>query len=196
MSRLIDLTGQRFGRLVVMGRDFSKNYTAWQCLCDCGQVKAIASNSLRRGYTESCGCIVRTHGLSGTRVYHIWESMKARCQNPNAANYAKYGGRGIAVCDRWQSFENFHADMGEPPSEQHSLDRRDSAGDYTLDNCRWASLETQSQNRASAINLTFQNETHCVAEWSRRLGVGDSTIRERLRHGWSVENALSTYLLD
>lgn len=158
MGALIDLTGQRFGRLIVLSRGCKVkhgDHVKWTCIYDCGGHIAAGSGCLRSGKTRSCGCYrldqVRvacvTHGKTKTRCHRIWSAMKARCSNPATINFKYYGGRGIRVCKRWLKFENFYADMGEPPTEKHSIDRTNNDGNYTPKNCRWALPKEQSNNR-------------------------------------------------
>lgn len=123
------------------------------------------------------------HGKSKTKIYRIWSDMRSRCQNANNAAYVNYGGRGIKVCDKWEDFEAFYADMGEPPKGL-SLDRIDNDGPYSPDNCRWADRKTQARNRRHGKKLTLQGETLTVAEWAERSGLAARTIRARLRNGW------------
>lgn len=124
--------------------------------------------------------------------YAIWSNIRARCRNQNNPNYAKYGARGIRVCARWEAdFINFLEDMGRRPSADHSIDRIDNSGDYTPENCRWATRKEQCRNRRSSKFLVFRGEEKTAAEWSEICGVSQGTLYQRLKSGWSVEDALS-----
>jgi len=154
--KLIDITGRRFGRLTVLAIWPARNRCKsrkiqrtiyWLCRCDCGVELPVRGHSLSFGRTRSCGCLrpPRTHGMAGSRIYAIWKSMRQRCSNPNHVAYPNYGGRRISVCERWLKFENFYADMSDPPPGKW-LDRRDNEGNYEPDNCRWTT-PTQARNR-------------------------------------------------
>jgi hypothetical protein len=122
--------------------------------------------------------------------------MRTRCLNPRAANYFRYGGRGITICERWDNFENFLSDMGRKPSPIHSLDRIDGSGHYSPDNCRWATPKEQSRNIRTNHRLTFNGETRTCIEWAELIGLKETTLNERLRHGWTVQRALTEPLVD
>lgn len=126
------------------------------------------------------------------RTFRSWLSMKQRCLNPRDTNYAKYGGRGVKVCDRWrESFETFLADMGEMP-DGCTLDRKDTNGDYEPDNCQWANRKAQTRNRRNTKRLTVNGETKTLGEWADLTGMNYHTLSYRLRRGWSPEQALTT----
>jgi len=192
-SNFKDMTGQRCGSLVVKTLAPSlDNKARWNCECDCGNKIALSGDVLRRGQ-RSCGCarIGRiTHKMSGTRVYRIWSGMIQRCTNSNLEHYGYYGGRGISVCDRWQVFENFLADMGEP-APGFSIERRDNDRNYEPSNCHWLPQEKQTQNRRGNVYISVGGEKVCLAEAARRVGVPHATLRWRIKAGWAPNRALA-----
>lgn len=153
----IDLTGRRVGRWLVLGYSHTNKHQAkWRCRCDCGTERAVDAGNLLTAATLSCGCLNReantVHGQWGKRVYNLWVGMFSRCKYPYAMHYSQYGGRGIRVCERWMTFANFYADMGDPPSPRHSLDRYPNRhGNYQPDNVRWATMKEQNRNKDCVI---------------------------------------------
>lgn len=125
----------------------------------------------------------KKHGLSHTPECRAWHAMHSRCGDPNQPSYHRYGGRGITVCEEWQSFETFYRDMGPRPSPKHTLDRIKNHLGYSKENCRWATRAEQAQNTRQNRLITYNGETHCLREWARRIGVHHSTIAYRIRTG-------------
>jgi hypothetical protein len=205
MPNFIDLTGLTFGRLTVLAYDTTdppRRYR-WHCLCNCGTKTIVRSSFLRGGQTRSCGCLHKEsarrtcikrntiHGKSQTPEYHSWYAMKDRCLNSDNPKFHHYGGRGIKICKRWQSFGNFLADMGPRPSPQHSLDRRNTNGDYKPNNCRWVTRDIQVNNTRSSRYLQVGDEILTIAQWSKRLDIPWYRLGWRLKAGWPPEKIIS-----
>jgi hypothetical protein len=193
-----DLTNQTFGRLVAkdcVGMGAGK-HRKWRCVCECGNEIWTESGHLTSGDTQSCGCLVtdthRTHGMSKTDVYQIWNHMLARCLNERDPAYSKYGGAGVEVQDSWRDFENFYSDVGPRPSKSHSLDRwPNNDGNYESGNVRWATQKEQQNNRRNNVLITLSGQTKTLAQWSEFVGVKYSTIRQRIKaYGWSEREAI------
>lgn len=167
MGQYIDLTGIKFARLAVIERDMSYppatggKSVFWRCFCDCMRTVSVRGAKLKNGETTSCGCArndairrtATTHKMTGTKIYRIWKGMISRCTYPSSTSYPWYGARGITVCSKWRSFENFYADVGDPPPGK-SLDRRDNNGNYEPGNCRWATKEEQTTNRRKRVSVS------------------------------------------
>jgi hypothetical protein len=190
-----ELTGQRFGRLLVLNNTKDKN-THWDCLCNCGNVVSVITNSLVSGKTISCGCFQKeriseahfTHGKSGTPVYKKWIHMRERCYNIKDKNYHNYGGRGITVCGRWLGKDgslNFFNDMGECP-EGYELDRIDNNGNYEPDNCRWASHMEQCRNRRPNIFVSIFGLTLCLKDVCNLVGTDYKKVHYKWKRGWPM----------
>lgn len=203
MTKAADIAGQRFGRLVVVSRAGSRrspsgNSSAqWLCKCDCGNKTVLTTNRLTSGNTRSCGCgmvaatVARStkHGRRRTRVYGIWSGIISRCENPNATGYEKYGAQGVRVCERWHTFENFYADMGDPPPGMQ-IERLKNELGYQPGNCEWATPKQQALNRRSTIWITFNGLTRCRSDWARALGVSEQRLTYILKRQ-PVEVALA-----
>lgn len=198
--RFEDRVGCRFGRLVVLDRaENIGTRVAWVCACDCGNLTIAITSNLTRGHTQSCGCMKKEragraqlkHGRSKTPIYGVWCNMRTRCENKNNARYADYGARGTKVCERWLVFDNFYADMGDAP-EGMTLDRKDNDGDYSPENCRWATPQEQNSNTRKNTFLTFAGKTQTVSAWAHEKGMRQSRLWLRLAAGWTVDKALTT----
>jgi len=194
--RLSDLTGQRFGRLLVLeqAETLSPGNARWKCQCDCGSVTYSQGGTLRTGRHLSCGCLQREratkHGMERSVEYMTWAQMKSRCINPNHRSYGAYGGRGITVCKRWlSSFEKFFADMGNRP-EGHSLERINNEKGYSPSNCRWASTKDQNNNRRNNVRLVMDGKSQTLTEWADKYDISPITVKSRLKAGWPVADAL------
>lgn len=204
-KKVHDLSGQRFGRLTVVEmEDTNTRKTYWLCKCDCGNMKRVRSDSLLCGSIRSCGCLKaerdkinlnssvakKKHAeagykVGGTRLYNIWQGMKHRCNNPNDARYERYGGRGIHVCEEWEkdfiAFRNWSFENGY--EDGLTIDRIDNDRGYSPDNCRWATLKEQSNNRSTNINITIGNSTRNLMEWCEIFGLDYKKIYARYRRG-------------
>lgn len=200
MGALIDLTGQRFGRLTVIERAETTRHgdIRWLCKCDCGNNTTVFGSNLRKNHTSSCGCVhcesIRTHGESKTRLYRIWMLMKRRCYNPKDSRYNRYGARGIEVCHEWlERFETFRDwSLENGYHDDLTLDRKNNDGNYTPENCRWSTTKEQQNNTSRNRLITFNCETLTIPQWEERTGIKQCTIRSRIRRNWSVERTLTT----
>ncbi len=201
-SRFVDISGQVFGRLTVLGYAGSdvRGKARWWVECACGNTSQTKGESLRSGETKSCGCYnieLRearkfTHGKSGTPEHRIWEGMKWRCLNPNNPAYSDYGGRGIVICARWLDGEDskhgfvcFLEDMGKRPSSRHSIERRDVNGNYEPNNCYWGTDEEQANNKRNSIFLTFRGKTQTLQQWCKELNIPRMRAYFRIKRGWT-----------
>lgn len=265
MASLTDLTGQKFGRLLVVEQNRDKRYVRWKCLCDCGGVTITTTSKLKSGHTKSCGCLQRersskasrkdltgekfgrlevlyrageigkrtkyvckcecgnsiivygcnlvtgatascgcarkesaaklrfSHGKWGSRLYRCWRNMIDRCNNPKNKEYRNYGGRGICVCQEWESsFETFYLwAMSNGYRDDLTIERIDVDSGYSPKNCTFADYHVQSRNRTNNRKITFRGETMVITDWAKEVGISEATIRKRLNHGWSVEKTMT-----
>lgn len=202
MPRLIDLTGQRFGRLVVVERveNSADGRARWLCRCDCGQSKTVLGEHLKKGRTKSCGCAksessskrFKKHGGRNSKLYRIWSNMKDRCNNPDCKVYSDYGGRGIKVCKEWiDDFSAFQKwALANGYKEGLTIDHKDNDKGYSPDNCRWTDRKIQGNNKRNCRYITYKGQRKTVAEWSDITGIPHDTLLYRLNHGWETERIL------
>lgn len=161
-------------------------------ICECGTAKIVHLDNLKAGRTKSCGCLRhhpsknRTHGMTGTKIYGIWQKMWYRCTNSNYHHYKDYGGRGIKVCEEWKKFEQFYKDMGDPPNGL-TLERKKNNEGYSASNCTWATPSEQGDNRRSTVLLSYNDVTQSISRWAKERGMKNHTLANRIRLGWSVE---------
>ena len=203
MANVKDMTGKRFGRLVVLEKvapqigPTGRKRTAYRCKCDCGNVVVVLRENVVSGRTGSCGCykhergveVNTRHGETRTRLHNLWLSMKARCQNPNNKSYHNYGGRGVTVCDEWSnSYESFRDwALANGYADNLSIDRLNNDMGYSPDNCRWVTFHQQQNNRRNNRVIEFTGKSMTLAEWAREIGVSHKTLHQRFRYGgpWS-----------
>ena len=206
---VIDLVGKTFGKLFVVeyaGTDKRRN-ALFACKCECGNIKVVRASKLKSGEIKSCGCshweynpekneAIRKskikHGLSGDRLYYIYDNMMRRCYNEKSEKYNNYGARGIIVCDEWKNSrdEFFKWAIESGYKEDLTIDRIDVNGNYYPENCRWSNQKEQANNRTSNKTATYNNETHTISEWSEIVGIPAKTIYSRLKRGWTDKDAL------
>ncbi len=203
MARIIDLTGQKFGRLTVIKRIENKGkYTNWLCKCDCGNQTEATSHILRKGEKKSCGCLHRefiinknkVHEKSNTRLYRIYVGMKQRCYKVSEPCYKYYGGRGIKICNEWlQDFMSFYNwAIANGYKENLTIDRIDVNGNYEPNNCRWATRKEQMNNMRTNRLLTYKGITKNISEWAKEYKIPYDVLQNRItKHGWSIERALT-----
>ena len=206
MSKFIDLTGQRFGRLTAVELVKINNHSYWLCKCDCGKETLSQKGHLTSGHKRSCGCLHddlsrerltkmnMTHGESNTRLYKIWTDIKKRCYCKTFWAYDRYGGRGIALCKEWHDYTAFRDwCMVNGYADDLTIDRIDNNGNYKPDNCRWVDRKTQANNKSNVIHITYKNETKTITEWSELLGINRQTLYSRIfSYNIPVEETFTT----
>jgi hypothetical protein len=210
--------GDKFGRWTVISqsepriyRDKTKKtasvHIMWSCICECGVSSAVSEMNLKNSKSTSCGCYTREasrrsntkHGESRRRSpeYNAWQTMRDRCLNPRNKRFAKYGGRGITICDRWlESYTNFLEDMGRRPSAKHSLDRENNDKGYDKDNCRWTTSDVQMTNRSVTRYVDTPDGRIPLATLAKKHGIPANALRFRILKGWALDAALSTPVRD
>lgn len=190
--------GDKFGKLTTLElvEDGNCLKRTWKCECECGRTIISKERYLKDGHRKSCGCLrgnaIRTHGMTRTRLFKIWTSMRERCEREKHPHYNDYGGRGISVCEEWNAFETFR-DWAFQNGYDDSLtiDRIDVDGNYEPSNCRWVTMKAQQNNKRNNHVIDFNGEKHTITEWSEITGIGKTTIKERLNMGWTIEETLT-----
>lgn len=183
------LRGKRFGRLIAINEDGKNN---WICICDCGNKIITKAPNLLFGNTRSCGCTLKTHGMSRTKAYQRWTNMLRRCRAKDNPLYKYYGGRGIEICENWLKFENFYRDMGECPKGL-TIERIENNGNYEPSNCKWGTYKEQANNRRAPegeLLFEFNGKKLNRSQWAKKAGINYTTLLARLNHNWPMEKAL------
>ncbi len=178
----------------IIGKNFRGDIIC-ECLCECSNTIELLCTMVVKGKQKSCGCLLwgKKDTIRDLREYGIWSNLFQRCYNPNNSAYHNYGGRGIRVSKDWEeNFRNFYRDMGPRPSKNYSIERKNNDKDYCKENCYWGTRKEQARNTRQNIFLTHKNETLCLQDWSSRLGIHRTTLKSRIRMGWSVERVLTT----
>lgn len=206
-----DLIGKKFGRWTVIEKSKSKPKHLL-CMCSCGTIRDVSKSHLINNNTKSCGCIGREkaskrmternlkHNLSNTRLFSLWHCIKQRCYYKNDIGYKNYGGRGIEMCDEWHNnFKSFYdwainngykEEILPNGKNKWTIDRIDVNGNYEPSNCRWVTIKEQSNNKTTNRLLKYNNKVKTISQWSEDTGISHTTICDRLKYGWSVEDAL------
>lgn len=202
----LDLVGKKFGRLTVLRfSNMNKHHkSCFVCKCDCGNEIITVGAGILSGNTLSCGClkkdtwqkVIRKHNLYNTKLYKTYHNMKNRCNNKDTKDYYLYGGRGIKICKEWSDpkngFINFYEwSLKNGFGDKMSIDRIDVNGDYSPENCRWATTEQQARNKRTNHLISYNGETHCIREWEELLGVNKHSIQTRITNGWDIKSALT-----
>lgn len=202
MSRCFS-KGQKVGRWTIMESGSFLKEDFVECLCDCGSSRAVRAANLEKQLSKSCGCARRdscrlkclTHGRSRTPIYRVWKGMKKRCENPKSIGFQNYGGRGISVCERWSLFENFDEDMRDTYKHGLFIERLDNEGNYSPDNCRWATRKVQNRNKRDTISIHYKGITLPLVTWCENLGINYYTARQRYKTCRSTTEILSSRFL-
>jgi len=200
-TKKLELTGKRFGKLIVTGYFGMKNdHSYWNCHCDCGNDTVVSGTALNNGKSLSCGCYIAesktTHGLSSHPLYHVYSSMKQRCYNSNCKDYYLYGEKGVHICDEWlgdSGFVNFYQwSMDNGYCEGLEIDRIDSDGNYCSQNCRYVDDIKQANNTKRNLRFTINNKNKTFQEWCRFYNVNPDAVYTRILNGWDIKEALET----
>lgn len=202
MGKIKDMTGKKFEHCQVIGFSglSNDNKATWECLCECGGVFVTTGKALRDGSSKSCGCLKtkiileasrknRKHGETNNRLYNIWRGIKKRCYIPNDTSYKNYGAKGIKVCDEWlNSYEKFRDwAMSNGYEDNLTIDRIDSEGDYTPENCRWANWKQQGRNRSNNKRIMYKGKRMTFSEVAEKIGISRELLYYRYNHGVKLD---------
>ncbi len=196
MKKIDIKLGDTYGKLTILNEVFNHRERKFLCKCECGEKKVIFLSSLRTGKTTSCGCVGKEalkiatlkhgHNRRGnpSKTYTTWGSMISRCKDNKRKDYGRYGGRGIKVCKRWEKFKNFLADMGEKPKEL-TLERVDNNKGYSLNNCKWATVDEQANNKRNNILISYKGKTQNATQWANELNIDREILYDRKKAGFT-----------
>lgn len=207
MGKCINIVGNKYGRLTVIGKTNKRDATGsvvWKCKCNCGNIIYCNVTVLKNGHTKSCGCykldynreqgkiLFTKHGLKNTRLYNTWCSMKQRCMDKHCKSYSRYGGRGIKVCDEWlNDFVNFYKWATENGYQDNlTIDRINVNGNYEPNNCRWATPSEQSNNKRNNHFVIYKGCKMTVKQLSEKYNINYGTILSRINRGWSIDDSV------
>ncbi|HZK38338.1 MAG TPA: hypothetical protein VFC98_05545 [Clostridia bacterium] len=198
-GKLKDITGIRFGKLIVLERSQSNSKSGnamWVCRCDCGNITVVIGSKLRTGHTKSCGCL-RTNniaqGHSKERIYRIWKGMHQRCYNQKDDKYRWYGAKGILICPEWHKFIPFRKwALNNGYEKGLTIDRKNPNGNYEPANCRWQTQKQQMNNVSSNKNLLHKGKNYTQSEFAEKFNLKYHTVVNRLRLGWALERIINT----
>ena len=201
MSKLVDLTGQKFGILSVIKRAENHNGdTYWLCRCDCGKEIQVRADHLRSNKIRSCGCATGSlitkaktkHGMRHTHLYGVWNTMIQRCENPQSEEAYLYYARGVSVCRDWHDFTVFRDwALANGYEKGLTIDRIDNDGNYEPSNCRWATKIEQANNKRTNRRIEYNGEIKTLAQWAREYDIDYRKLWLRLERGWDFEKALT-----
>lgn len=206
-NKIKDLSGYKFGKLLVNSFAYTKNRKSfWNCICECGKEVVVRGDSLTTNNTTSCGECARIEYINKNfdkrtheKLYYIWAGMKNRCNNPHFIHYKHYGGRGIKVCLEWNQpnsypiFKKWAISNGYKENENLTIDRIDVNGDYEPNNCRWVMMSKQNENKRINIYYTYNGKSKLLKDWAKILNINENTLYARINIlGWSIEKAFTT----
>lgn len=200
--KMLDISGERFERLLAIRKASQFGRSRWVCRCDCGATVAVDLSSLRRGMTTSCGCYQREraallgkstkkHGLWNHPLYNIFMKIRERCENPKNHAHRNYGGRGIE-CRFSGPLPFIRWALANGYAPRLTIDREDNNGHYSPSNCRWVTMKVQQRNRRNNRILEINGILRCVSEWAEAAGISNATVAARLKDGWTAQQAVMT----